>query len=594
MTPNQTKLIRETWDKVVPIADTAAQMFYQRLFEIDPSTRPLFDKTDMGQQRGKLLKALSLVVENADQVERLTPVFEEMGRRHKRYGVEDWHYDSVGAALIWTLKQGLGTAFTESVRIAWISVYAIVSEPMRRAACEVPKAMPKRASFSHAAAAVCLTLGLAGGMAAVSLPVVTSQAQAFGLSDITGAAKKAGGAAKKVGSAAKKGAKVVGKGAESVGKVGIKAAKVPVGVGQAARNTALSTIGKVSVKPALLLVEGSLRIEGKWDERKKEELREVERQYTDWWDDLGDKMDRVPGKAGQGVNDLISNRGGITSGESLKPLPKKPSRLEQRRLENGLVNHARDGGLNRTVKKSIVKGNDATRNPSAYTGPAGTMKLGLAKGGAFYKGPQGITRKDIARDRSILGRPVGKLKTGMVRDKMFRGGSLANNQKPIGRGNEVVPIKRGGRGNEVVRIRKGSNAPVRGISRENLKPGKGRKVKTTVVRDKSVLGRPIGVKIKTKKSTPKIKRIIRDHRPVRNAKPVVRNNPIKRRSPNVTVRDRSNGVKRTRIIRNGTSSSRRATVRSGGMQQDRSVQKPSRNNMKPRRNGFGSNRKNKS
>ncbi|MGI9387932.1 MAG: globin family protein [Methyloligellaceae bacterium] len=131
MTPNQIQLIRETWQDVVPIADTAAQLFYQRLFEIDPSTKSLFEKTDMARQGAKLINALNLVVENIEQFDTLKPHLEELGRRHERYGVEDHHYESVGAALIMTLEQGLGPAFTAEAGTAWASAYALVSNPMR-------------------------------------------------------------------------------------------------------------------------------------------------------------------------------------------------------------------------------------------------------------------------------------------------------------------------------------------------------------------------------------------------------------------------------------------------------------------------------
>jgi len=140
MTPNQIKLVRETWSNVAPIADTAAEMFYQRLFEIDPSTKPLFSKTDMTRQRGMLLDALGLVVKNAARIENLSPALKELGRRHVRYGVEDHHYDSVGAALLWTLEQGLGDTFTDATRTAWTDVYTYVSSAMRHATADTGEA----------------------------------------------------------------------------------------------------------------------------------------------------------------------------------------------------------------------------------------------------------------------------------------------------------------------------------------------------------------------------------------------------------------------------------------------------------------------
>ena len=108
MLARQKKLIQDTWKQVVPIADQAAAIFYQRLFEIDPSTRPLFNTTDMVQQRKKLIQILSVAVSSLDNLGALGKTVEDLGQRHAGYGVKDAHYDSVGVALLWTLEQGLG------------------------------------------------------------------------------------------------------------------------------------------------------------------------------------------------------------------------------------------------------------------------------------------------------------------------------------------------------------------------------------------------------------------------------------------------------------------------------------------------------
>ena len=136
MTPNQIALLRETWATVIPDADSVAQEFYRRLFEIDPSAAALFAGTDMARQRSMLLQALGHVMEKVDQAESLMPTLEKLGRRHVNYGVEDQHYVSVGIALIATLEQLLGSAFTEDVRAAWTAAYTLVSDTMRPAAVE--------------------------------------------------------------------------------------------------------------------------------------------------------------------------------------------------------------------------------------------------------------------------------------------------------------------------------------------------------------------------------------------------------------------------------------------------------------------------
>ena len=134
LTAEQVNIIRDTWRSIGPISNMVPQIFYDRLFEIDPSTKPLFTKTNMPGQHVKLMEALELVAENANDLDSLTPALEDLGRRHVRYGVEDKHYDSVGAALMWTLERGFGAAFTHEVRQAWLLAYQFVSGTMRQAA----------------------------------------------------------------------------------------------------------------------------------------------------------------------------------------------------------------------------------------------------------------------------------------------------------------------------------------------------------------------------------------------------------------------------------------------------------------------------
>ena len=134
MTPQQIDLIKQTWASVGPIADAVPEIFYKRLFEIDPSTKPLFARVDMTRQHGKLLDAIELVAECASHLEDLGPALKDLGARHVRYGVADRHYDSVGAALIWTLEQGLGADFTDEVRNAWTVAYGKIAQTMQQGA----------------------------------------------------------------------------------------------------------------------------------------------------------------------------------------------------------------------------------------------------------------------------------------------------------------------------------------------------------------------------------------------------------------------------------------------------------------------------
>src|SRR5215472_6010455 len=114
MTPRQVTLVQESFAKIVPIREQAAALFYNRLFAIDPSTRPLF-RGDMKSQGAKLMAAIGAVVESLDRIDTIPDDLRTLARRHHRYGVREEHYASVGAALLWTLEQGLGFDFTPDV-----------------------------------------------------------------------------------------------------------------------------------------------------------------------------------------------------------------------------------------------------------------------------------------------------------------------------------------------------------------------------------------------------------------------------------------------------------------------------------------------
>jgi hemoglobin-like flavoprotein len=133
MTADQKLLVQRTFAKVAPIADQAAAMFYARLFELDPSLRPMF-KTDIAEQGRKLMRMIGMAVNGLDRLDDLVPVVRQLGTRHAAYGVRDEHYDTVAAALLWTLEQGLGTDFSPEVSDAWVAVYGVLATTMKEAA----------------------------------------------------------------------------------------------------------------------------------------------------------------------------------------------------------------------------------------------------------------------------------------------------------------------------------------------------------------------------------------------------------------------------------------------------------------------------
>jgi hemoglobin-like flavoprotein len=133
MTLEEISLVQNTWAKVVPIKETAAELFYGKLFELDPALQPLF-KGDIKEQGRKLMAMIDVAVNGLTQLGQLVPAVQALGRRHAGYGVKDAHYGTVATALLWTLEKGLGPAFTPEVRGVWVKTYSTLSTVMQKAA----------------------------------------------------------------------------------------------------------------------------------------------------------------------------------------------------------------------------------------------------------------------------------------------------------------------------------------------------------------------------------------------------------------------------------------------------------------------------
>jgi len=142
LTDADKRVIRDSWRLVVPIAETAAELFYKRLFELKPAYQQYF-KGDMAAQKRKLLAMLGFIVksldwpeaswrENVAEEDDLFLVVLALGRRHAElYKIPDSTYPAVGEALLWALDYGLGKKFNEPVRAAWTKVYTLVSTAMK-------------------------------------------------------------------------------------------------------------------------------------------------------------------------------------------------------------------------------------------------------------------------------------------------------------------------------------------------------------------------------------------------------------------------------------------------------------------------------
>ena len=135
MTPEQIAHVQNTFKMVLPIKETAAKLFYDRLFALDPDLRSMF-KGDMAEQGRKLMEVLATAVGNLEKLDEILPIVQALGERHAGFGVKPEHYNTVGEALIWTLEQGLTDTFTTEVKEAWVAVYSALPSVMQDAAAD--------------------------------------------------------------------------------------------------------------------------------------------------------------------------------------------------------------------------------------------------------------------------------------------------------------------------------------------------------------------------------------------------------------------------------------------------------------------------
>ncbi len=148
MTPEQIDLVQDSFKKVAPIADKAAELFYGKLFEIAPEIKPLF-KADITEQGAKLMQMIGIAVKGLSNLESIVPAVQQLGRNHSGYGVKEEHFAPVAQALLWTLEQGLGDDWNDKLKEAWTDAYGILSSTMIDAMKEHEKEdeMPVKVSF---------------------------------------------------------------------------------------------------------------------------------------------------------------------------------------------------------------------------------------------------------------------------------------------------------------------------------------------------------------------------------------------------------------------------------------------------------------
>lgn len=142
MTPEQKQLVRDSWAKVLPIQETAAELFYGRLFETYPEVKPYFKTGDMKEQGRKLMAMLNTAVSGLDNLDALIEPLKKSGKAHKGYGVKAEDYNKVADAFLWTLSKGLGDGFTDEVKDAWVVTYTTVASVMIEGAEYEPEGLP--------------------------------------------------------------------------------------------------------------------------------------------------------------------------------------------------------------------------------------------------------------------------------------------------------------------------------------------------------------------------------------------------------------------------------------------------------------------
>lgn len=138
MKTNQISLVKESFGLVAKIpAETVGSLFYNRLFEIAPEVKPMFRNADIPEQSRKLLSMLSYIISKLDNLDTILDDVAKLSQRHVKYGVQDYHYEKVGEALLWTLEQGLGKNWNEETQEAWIACYTLLSGAMKGMSQEV-------------------------------------------------------------------------------------------------------------------------------------------------------------------------------------------------------------------------------------------------------------------------------------------------------------------------------------------------------------------------------------------------------------------------------------------------------------------------
>jgi hemoglobin-like flavoprotein len=133
VTPEQIRLVQDSFERLWPATNKVTSAFYDRLFVLAPETRRLFS-ADLSHQKMKLMGMIASAIGSLERPEMFESILTSLGRHHVDYGVVPAHYEPVGEALLWSLEQTLGADFDDETRAAWVALYARIRETMLGAA----------------------------------------------------------------------------------------------------------------------------------------------------------------------------------------------------------------------------------------------------------------------------------------------------------------------------------------------------------------------------------------------------------------------------------------------------------------------------
>lgn len=132
----QVEMLETSFDAIAPRGEELMDVFYQRLFELDPEVQRLFGGTDMEAQKKKLLSTLVLLRNSLRDLGQVVPALKGLGARHAGYGVAPEHYTLVGQALITAMMEVAGPAWQPEYTVAWADAYQVVQDTMLEGASE--------------------------------------------------------------------------------------------------------------------------------------------------------------------------------------------------------------------------------------------------------------------------------------------------------------------------------------------------------------------------------------------------------------------------------------------------------------------------